>query len=165
MREERKILNKKVTLFVQNFDEDLKAKLGYDFEYNFEKERVQFPLASDSIHDDYFSEFISKVFQYDVPNPYMMSLLHEIGHHFTGFDFSDEDEEYYLQKVEEISNRLFNDSNNKQIYFEYYSLPQEVAATAWAVDFYRNNEKKIRKAWKEIEKALSDYTLSLRKRG
>lgn len=165
MREERKVLNKKVSLFVQSFDESLIAKLGTDFEYNFEKERVQFPLAIDDVHDAYFTEFIKKVFDYDVPNAYMMSLLHELGHHFTGFDFDDEDEEHYLTKVEEIQNKMLDNEDNKQLHFEYYSLPQEIAATAWAVNVYRNNEKDIKKAWKKIKKALKEYSDFLRNRG
>ena len=165
MKEERKILNKKVSLFVQRFDTDLKAKLGYDFEYNFEKERVQFPLTIDSEHDTNFTEFIQKVFNYDVKNAFMMSLLHELGHHFTGFDFSSEDEEYYIERVEDIQDRLYKDPNNKYIHFEYYSLPQELAATAWAVDYYRNNEKEIRREWKKIKKALTEYTETKKNRG
>ena len=154
MKEERKILNKKVTLFIQNFDDSLSARLGYDFEYNFDKERVQFPIAITDRHDVHFAEFIKKVFNYDVPNVYMMSLLHELGHHFTGYDFSDEDEEHYLERVDDISQKLIDDPNNKQIHFEYYSLPQEIAATAWAVNTYKEYEEWINQEWKKIERAL-----------
>jgi hypothetical protein len=165
MKEERKILNKKVTLFVQSFDEDLTAKLGIDFEYSFEKERVQFPLDVDDIHDIYFVDFINKVFGYKVKNVYMMSLLHELGHHFTGFDFDDEEEEHYLKRIKKISKQLSKNPEDRMSYFEYYSLPQEIAATAWAVNYYRNNEKEIRREWKKIKKALVDYTAVFRHRG
>lgn len=156
-KKDKKKLNKKVTAFVHLFDDDVIARLGEDFEYNFEKERVQFPLEITDRHDEQFKIFIKKVFGYDVPNTYMMSLLHELGHHFTGDRFTEEDEEIYLEKNEDIHGRLLEPSCGDQPYFDYYALPQEMAATAWAVEVYRNNEKAIQKEWKKIKKALVKY--------
>lgn len=156
-KKDKKKLNKKVTAFVKLFDDGVIAKLGKEFEYSFEKERVLFPLEVTDRHDEQFSIFIKKMFGYDVPNTFMMSLLHELGHHFTGERFSEEDEELYLVRNEEISERLLEPDCGDQPYYDYYALPQEMAATAWAVDVYRNNEKAIQKEWKKIKKALTKY--------
>lgn len=157
MKKDKKKLNKKVTAFVKLFDDSVIAKLGDEFEYSFEKERVQFPLEVTDRHDEEFKIFIKKIFGYDVPNVFMMSLLRELGHHFTGDRFTEEDEEIYTAKNEEISQQLLNEENGEQPYFDYYALPQEMAATAWAVEVYRNNEKAIKKEWEKIKKALERY--------
>lgn len=156
MSKRKKVLNKKVTAFCKQFNSDLKARLGEDFEYSFEKERVQFPLEVTEQHDKLFKIFIKKIFDYDVPNVFMMSLLHEMGHHFTGENFTEEDEALYLERNAEITERIMNDEGD-QPFYDYYALPQEMAATHWAVDVYRNNEKAINKAWKQIKKALKEY--------
>ena len=40
---------------------------------------------------------------------------------------------------------------------EYYFLPDEIAATCWAVDFVTKHQYKVRQLWRELQPAIMEF--------
>ena len=58
-----------------------KARLSDTFAYHFDKQKIDFKISLD-IEDAFFSVFIKERFNYDDKgNEFVISLLHEVGHH------------------------------------------------------------------------------------
>lgn len=127
----------------------LKSCLGADFSYHTITETIQFCLAIDENQNDFFVEFIEKNFDYKVRDIFLVSLLHEVGHHFTLEDFDDEEwNDDHLKKV--FIEATITEENYKEKSFQYFSLPIEFAATAWAIDYLKSHEKEVNRKWKEM---------------
>jgi hypothetical protein len=45
----------------------------------------------------------------------------------------------------------------RRIEWKYFNLPDEILATAWAVNYARKHPKKCAKMWRKCEKALHKF--------
>lgn len=155
----RKKLNKAITELVKPFGIS-KAKLGAEFAYYFNDEHIEFQMTCDDWTDKVFDEFLLEYFGFVNPYPFVISILHEIGHHIT-FENLTENEMYLSDWVKErIPERLQKAKDiddKKQIEFEYFTLPDEIAATTWAIDYFRQNRKECDKIYKKACKALCKF--------
>lgn len=121
--------------------------LGPDFCYDPNSEKVQFTITMEEEADKMFFYFISETFNYKVKDLFLLSLLHEVGHHVTLDDFEDEE----ISADRKIKNRIafeIDNDNYESKLLEYFNLPTEYAATAWAVSYMRAHEKEICKHWR-----------------
>lgn len=134
----------------------LKSALGKDFSYNVITEIVQYAIVVDEDQNNFFSEFIEKNFDYKVTDIFLVSLLHEVGHHFTVDDFDDAEWGFdHTQKVF-IENSI-NEDNYREKSFEYFSLPTEFAATAWAIEYLKNHEEEMYRRWNEMLQHIQHF--------
>lgn len=86
-------------------------------------------------------------------NVFMWSLLHEIGHHHTYYDFTEDEIDRFTKKV----HRIEKTKSSKP----YYDLPYERAATEWAVNYANTHQKEVLELWEKIKDALSGICKSL----
>ena len=121
--------------------------LGKDFAYYPVTEEVQFTIVMEERADKVLKKFVADNFQYNVKDMFLFSLLHEVGHHLTLDDFEDEEltKEWKHKSVIEWE---LDDSNYNEKMVEYFALPSEYAATAWAVSYMRDHEKELLRRWK-----------------
>ena len=72
-----------------------------------------------------------------------LSLLHELGHFYTcDLDFGEYDREKEIAWIESLPQNMIN--------FYYFLLPDEEAATNWAIEWLKNKEnRKIAKAFEK----------------
>lgn len=70
-------------------------------------------------------------------NTFLMSILHEIGHieTYNEDDINEREMLYYFLQLDYTHDK-FEEYNIK-----YFSIPAELNATTWGVNFYRNNKK------------------------
>ena len=139
-----KPINKCLNKFLAEWG--LTAVMGTDFAYLYKRNVVVWtPVVSVKNDTDFqnFFESLGCIVKCDV---FLYSILHEIGHSQTFDDLSEADYAYSLdRKSQEISND------------EYFRLPDELAATMWAVDFLNNNVDKVRVWWEELQPLFYDF--------
>lgn len=93
--------------------------------------------------DEYINFCKKKGLKYEV-NPYILCLLHEVGHDQTLLFMNEFD---YI--IDSIINTITNtyskfDFIRKLKYKLYFSSPTEVAATMWAIDLINENIDEVR---------------------
>ena len=154
----KKVLNKAITAQLSGFGIS-EAILGKEYSYFFENESVSFKITENSVEDAWFIEFIKERFNYDVEFPFVLSLLHEVGHHKTYDDLGEMIEEFCDTEKERINAQMVdaNADTTKKLEWQYFNLPDEIMATQWAVNYAIAHPRKIKKMWKEMHKALDDF--------
>lgn len=153
-----KKLNKAVTAEVAPFG-IRKAVCQNEYAYYFDKNIITFKITEGAIDDEWFNEFIKERFGYDVVFPFVLSLLHEVGHHLANEEIDGAIYDFCLKEKDRISLEMISadKEKSKTLEWQYFNLPDEIMATQWAVDWARKHPKKVRKMWKRIEKALVDF--------
>lgn len=129
-----------------------------DFSYWYVEEEVHYKLTQ-TIEDEWFMEFIKETFGYVPTNSFIMSLLHEVGHHNTYDELEDEDINFSEDEKERISEEMqtADAERTKALEWEYFNLPDEIVATEWAVDYAVNHTEEIKQMWEEILTALQEF--------
>jgi len=159
MTKGRKVLNKTISNELSAFGIK-KAVCGDEYSYDYDKEIVTFKESENGIEDIWFTEFIKERFNYDVRYPFVMSLLHEVGHHKNNDDVVGEVYDFCLAEKERIMYETMatdDEETAKALTWQYFNLPDEIMATAWAVNYARKHPKKIKKMWKKMRSALLDF--------
>ena len=138
-----------------------KARLSTEYSYVFADGSITFKITEGAIEDIWFNEFIEERFGYHVENTFIMSLLHEIGHAKANWEIEGAIQDFCLAEKERIADEMWNNVNNMEVQkileWQYFNLPDEIMATAWAVDYAKKHPKKIEKMWKEFEKAFHKF--------
>lgn len=153
-----KKLNKTISAELKPFGIS-KAVCSDEYSYNFVDESVNFKLTENEIEDRWFTEFIKERFNYNVRYPFVMSLLHEIGHHKANDEITDAIQDFCENEKERITAEMFNaDSEySKKLEWQYFNLPDEIMATQWAVTYAIKHPKKIKKMWVKMKEALINF--------
>ena len=152
MKGKRKFRNV-IAKILENFD--VRVVLGDDFSYDPETRTVYFTPFTCSV-DDFHRQWISDFFDFTVTerNYFLFSLLHEIGHHYTMESLTDEDLEYEILCRQALK---FSDESDNRKNEAYFSLPSEIIATQWAIDFMKDYPRWCKKMTKRIYKALDKF--------
>lgn len=152
-----KKLNKAITAQFKPFG--ITKVIGADdYAYYFDDAIVTFRLnITDS--DEAFSKFVKERFNFEDDNIFMLSLLHEVGHHVTDDDINENIYNFCKQEKDRIESEIYNVDEDRwlELQYQYFNLPDEIMATQWAVDYIKKHPKKVRKMWKKCEKALHKF--------
>jgi len=122
---------------------------GDDFQYDENDDTLMYRVNCDEIQDRAFNEDIEATFGYKVNCPFALSILHEIGHSVTLPRISDKQKEEIMaekEKIEEAIEALDDDNIDGYVAIlktEYFKLPDEVAATFWAVYFANEHPRVV----------------------
>ena len=152
-------LNKTVSTALKPFG-IASAELSDEYAYLFTSEKVLFKITEDTMGDRLFIKFVKDRFDYDVRYPFIFSLLHEVGHHKTDEDVEGAVENFCQEEKAILTDAIANTTDEKEIEkyeYRYFSLPDEIIATAWAVKFCKEHPKKVENMWKKMETALMDF--------
>ena len=153
-----KVLNKAITEELSTFGIK-KAVCTDTYSYLYDKEMVTYKLTENTAEDKWFIEFIKERFDYNVRYPFIMSLLHEVGHHKANDDVCGEVYDFCIEEKKRIEKEIqtANAEETKKLEWQYFNLPDEIMATKWAVDYAKAHPKKIKKMWEKSQKALLDF--------
>ena len=139
---------------------ELTSCLSSDFSYEFAKDRVNFSLTVTDRSSKYFQDFIHSIWKDVAIDTFLISLLHEVGHAETWDDLEDEDIAYSDDMKVFIQEELaagVTEARRKELYFEYFNLPDEIAATTWAIEYIKENAAEIALDWVIISKAIIEF--------
>ena len=136
-----------------------KAVLTDEYAYHFDTEKVTYKITDGDIEDIWFAEFIEERFGYHVTNSFIISLLHEIGHHKANDAITDDVYDFCLSEKERIAEEMLtaDDEYSKKLEWQYFNLPDEIMATQWAVNYAINHPKKLIKMWDVMQKAFNKF--------
>lgn len=136
-----------------------KAKLSDTYSYSYDTESVTYKITENEIEDIWFIEFIEERFNYKVKYPFVMSLLHEVGHHNANDEIEGAMLDFCLAEKKRISEEMetADDKRSKELEWQYFNLPDEIMATAWAVDYAKNNPDIIEQMWGEMREAFYKF--------
>lgn len=152
-------LDKIVNEFVAEFGE-YTATMGEEFEVDLNTNIIYYSLYGNVEFEDSFADFILSLDK-DVPpiDIFLWSLLHEIGHLET------EELDFPFYGKEELEEKYRGRNSAEDLYahaMEYYSLPIEIAATYWAIEWAKDNREKameFNSKLKEIITIIIDFFL------
>lgn len=130
-----------------------------DYAYYDDDCSIEYCLVDGTTEDKLFTEFIEDRFDYKVKNIWMISILHEIGHHYTMPDISDEIFDFCNSEKDRIAAALATATaaESKKLEFQYFNLPDEIMATQWAVHYAKTHPHSIKKIWDNIAKAMNKF--------
>ena len=155
-------LQKSMTSLLKGFGIS-SVELGNEYAYYFISESVTFKLTY-TLVDSWFDEFISKRFNIaigDLCDSFVLSLLHEVGHHMTGDSIPDDIQTDIDKKKDKyqkwIDKKFMPKFLCKKIEFEYFTLFDELMATRWAVWYYRNHPKEVKEMKLKAQSALHRF--------
>lgn len=138
----------------------VKAILDTEFSISVDEKIITYSLTR-SMVDDWFDEFVFKTFGFDVgENDFVISLLHEIGHLKTLKNIEENTYDECREKIKKITKKLEKadtERKEKNLHFKYFSVPSELVATAWAVDWARKHPKKYRKMCENVNLAIQNF--------
>lgn len=137
-----RILNR----FLNEQDFDCDCYFGPDFSYYPAVSQICYALTVSQRADAAFKAFVAKNFPNIHADIFLWSFLHELGHHETEDDFSNAEHIEYMRDLK----RVTTDE-------EYFNLPIEFAATAWAAHYMETHAEIIEKLWKEVREAISHF--------
>lgn len=154
-----KILNKAISAELAPFG-IRRCVLGTEYSYSFELNDIIFKLDL-TYEDELFSNFIKERFDYDDTGiEFLISLLHEVGHSKANeeidgaiYEFC-ESEKY---RISEAMNKATTKEEVKKLEFEYFNLPDEIMATAWAVNYAKQHPLEIQIMWAVMREAILNF--------
>ena len=153
-----KKLNKAIAKTISDFG-DYKMVCADSFGYYFQEARIDYKVYIDYT-DEFFDEFVKERFGYTVEHDFPLSLLHELGHGETGDDIQGQVYDWCQAEKARLQDamNLTDDINKlKVLYWQYFSLPDEIMATQWAVNYAIKHPHKIKKMWSKAEKAFHKF--------
>lgn len=138
------------------------ATLTDEYAYYFDDESVTYKITENEVADEWFREFVKERFDFDVKYPFVFSLLHEVGHHETDDDVDGGLYEFCAEEKERIHKEMqtADAERSKVLEWQYFNLPDEIIATAWAVRYCRKHPKKVKKMWAEMLIALQAFYIA-----
>lgn len=156
-----KKLNKAMATAFEQFGID-KFVMNGDWAYYPDNNKITYSLVENKIEDIWFNEFVKKRFGYKVKNTFIITVLHEIGHKMTLEEIYESDVvyEFCMREKKRIDDEMENVKNMKQakkLEFDYFSLPDEIIATEWAVNYAKEHEEELAETWEVVKEALFDF--------
>lgn len=135
------------------------VSLSNEYSYIFESESITFKVT-ETIEDKWFMDFIKERFNYETEN-FIISLLHEIGHHKANDEIEGDIYNFCTNEKERITRELENENTTekraKELEFQYFNLPDEIMATQWAVTYAKEHPQEIAQMWGEMLPALQNF--------
>ena len=153
-----KKLNKKMSEIFSGFGIS-EVKLSDCYAYYTNSECITFQIV-DREENDWFMEFIEERFGYKVEYPFIMSMLHEVGHHMTLDDLGEYTYRFCEEEKDDIEHVLSysRDEEEQRIYeWRYYNLPDEIIATDWAVKYAMAHPRAIKRMNDKVMKSLAEF--------
>lgn len=118
-------VRKLVTVLEEMIDHDCKIIAGDTFMYHWDDNAIEININETYMDNIGWKKFLQKEFGFTLnhENWFTMSVLHELGHHYT-LDYFDKEEVAKSQHACVKEN-------------EHYYEPVEMLATDWAVSYYK----------------------------
>ena len=135
------------------------AFLGEDFSYYFGEDKIEFAVAVGPSHEHFMAHFKELAPEIEC-DPFLISLLHELGHHETLYEMDDDDADMSTWAKIELENKLGETDDPQKIKYlhdAYYNLPDEKLATDWAIDYIRQNTNKVAYFWAAVQAEILKF--------
>ena len=134
--------------FLEEFD--CTADVAEDFEYLYAESLIHYSFVISEKGEKEFIESVNRHNPIVNCDTFLWSLLHELGHHET---------------IDDLSDNEYADSQIMKDFVEfgivptdiYYYCPDEVAATAWAVQYANSHIDLLQDLWNRLQPAIMNF--------
>lgn len=126
------------------------ASISTDFEYLYAESHIHYALVISERMDQLFVANAMTLGLDQVCDSFILSFLHELGHHETLDEIEDADAAYSRN----IKEHLTSSDEDCLIYF---NLPDELAATQWAVDYINEHQEEVAALWNKLQPAILSF--------
>ena len=109
------------------------ASMDTDFFYDPEEDDVTYAFVVSEKNDRMFMECVHSIAPNLTCDIFLLSLLHEVGHHYTWDNLTYEEQCY--------------SPSGK----EYYYCPKEIVATKWAIEYILSHVAEVKTFWEELQ--------------
>ena len=151
-----KRVNRIINEFLDQFG--LTAQLESEFSYWRDDFHIGYALVVVDAADKYFLPFCEHIDNRVKADAFLISLMHEVGHHFTQFSFSDETWEQNNEVKEYISVALGKCPDKAAKWNNvYFNLETEKAATAWGLNYLATHSEEVAEFWAELQPAIMRF--------
>ena len=109
---------------------------------------------------EWLMDFIADRFNYVCDCPFILLFLHELGHHNTIGAISYEVQKFCDNekiRIDEDMNNTDDEDTWKKLEYQYFSLPDEIMATQWAVNYARKHPRKIKNMAKRMTASFQEF--------
>lgn len=121
-----------------------------DFYYYYEEEKTGFSLIVAERSARLFPQFAyDNGLEYEVPI-FILAFLHELGHYVTLGDFTEEE-------LEQFENEKENLGDTDEDFLKYFAIPDEFAATFWAIEYINDHPDIIYQLDIDLAKAFDKF--------
>lgn len=130
---------KEIKKFIADLDEELTIVFSDECSYEESTETIYYSDKIDEYYDLGFMRHVIHVHNFLDAQLYgikLLSLLHEIGHHFTLYYCEDDSMSRFI--CQNLSDTEILDPKYQDI---YYNIEAEWEATEWAIQFIRENKE------------------------
>lgn len=148
----KRVLENKIEKILKNFG----VKVAMYNQFLYSEGWVFFTLFESSALGEYHRAWIAENFgvKMNVSAYFLFSLLHEVGHHYTLENLTEEDLKYESFCREILS---CSDNTPKEVNKAYFNLPAEILATQWALEYMINNQEWCAKVTRKIYEAVRHF--------
>lgn len=147
------VLDKKINNYCKKFGID-KVFCDKEFSYYPETDRISYTIIQYTT-DNLVTQLINEKYNVDIePFYFIFSLLHEIGHHMTIDELTDEDLQDDLMCRQMIIPYIEDEIRQGRAYI---NLIAEDYATRWAIDYIDNHLKECIKVQSRFIKIINHY--------
>lgn len=147
------VLDKKINNYCKKFGID-KVFCDKEFSYYPETERISYTIIQYTA-DDLFTQLINEKYDVNIePFYFIFPLLHEVGHHMTTDELTEEELQTDLMCRQMVIPYIEDEVEQGKAYI---SLTAEDLATSWAIDYIRNNLEECVRTQDRFVKIINHY--------
>ena len=109
-------------------------------------------------NDKFFNKFVTGLAPNIKADIFLTSLFHEVGHIYTQYNLSESEWDYGWDEKADIENILNDQSIDEKVieeqHMRYFNLPEEIAATRWAITYMEKYADDVAEFWNELQPAI-----------
>ena len=131
-----------------------------EFFYSFEDNSIGWTLIEKGYGAEDFNNFIAERFGYTVTCPFVISLLHEVGHAKNNDDIDGAVYDFCTKEKDRIADAVYEATDREEIRklnYQYFNLPDEIMATAWAIEYATKHPRIVKKMWSDMWGAILKF--------
>lgn len=152
-----KRVNRIINEYLKRFG--ITASLGLDFGAYIEDRHVEYAILVADPADKFFVPFVASLAPNLKADIFLTSLFHEVGHIYTQYDLSKADWDFGWDEKEDINKKIQEcpEGDTQTVLeqnFRYFNLPEEIAATKWAIRYMENYAEDVAEFWAELQPAI-----------
>ena len=144
-------INNIINDFLKQFD--CTATIGADFEYIYAENLIHYAFIVSDKSEIQFMNSVNRCNPKVTCDIFLWSILHELGHHKTIDDLTDNDV-YISNWIKYMIDEKCIDEN------EYYNCPDEKAATEWAVSYANSHIEELSNLWIKLQAAIMNFYIA-----
>ena len=138
-----------------------KVFIGTQYEIIWKGKKLEFTIEV-RIEDMWFNDFVKQTFGLETNYPFVVSLLHEIGHIHTYEFIPDEIVSFDYDETTRLTAEInalpaLDIEGRKKLVYEYFGLESELAATKWAVRYINKYPEEVEELAINVQKALMEF--------